>query len=208
MLMSDLGPPWWIVFAMAFLWNQSFGCAWFYCDGKQKLSIKVQTRYILGSILRQLSEILIKVEESQLERIEKLQAQARNSVDSKLAELFIDAILLISESFSKVYIVVDGIDECSAEGRPKLCESILRLAGGNRKVFLTSRWERDIAGVFGKECHLEMTEEFTSIDKALHIDWFLENDPKLKIRPDLLKNDIKASLLSQKSETQLPLTWN
>lgn len=182
--------------------EQSIGRAWFYCDGKQKLSKKTQTRYILGSILRQLSETLIDAGGSQLEWIEKLQAQARNSVPSKIVELFIKAILSISESFSKVYIVVDGIDESSAEDRPGFCQSILKLAGGNRKVFLTSRWERDIAGLLGKENNLEMTEEFTSIDKSIHIDWVLENDPKLKtIKSNSLKNDIKMHLLSQKSET-------
>lgn len=181
--------------------EQSIGCAWFYCDGKQQLSMKIQTRYIFGSILRQLSEILIKSEKSQLEWIEKLQTQARSSTHSKLAELFVKAILSISESFSKVYIMIDGIDECPTKHRPELCESILKLAGGNRKVFLTSRWERDIDGIFGEQSHLEMTEEFTSIDKALHINWALENDPKVKIKSASLKNDIKVYLLSQKSET-------
>jgi hypothetical protein len=129
-----------------------------------------------------------------------MQNEALNTVDSKVAGLFINAIVSISSSFSKVFIIIDGIDECPAGTRREFCASLLTLTRGNIKLFVTSRRERDIGEEFSEVPHLEMTEDLSSIDKAIHLDWAFQNDRELKkIKSDAAK--IKQHLLSQRTET-------
>jgi hypothetical protein len=171
--------------------------AWFYCDGTRNLSARTDIRYILGSILRQLLEASEKSKGSHLKSLKQLQETANDTVDSKLANLFIDTILSTSKTFSQVYIVVDGIDECPK--RTELCESILKLSGANVKVLITSRRERDIADLLHNQNQVEISKDSSSADISIHIDWMFENDKKLTAIKSDLKKQIKSELLSSSS---------
>ena len=175
------------------------GLAWFYCDGTQNTSDKTKTRYILGSIFRQLVETSRMPIQSQLELLKKLKEKASYTVQSKLAKLFVKSIVSITKCFTLVYIFVDGIDECPE--RTELCGLILELSSTNLKVLVSSRGERDIASVFHNEIQLEIAENFSLLDIEIHIDWTFKNDPKLKTMKSDLKKDIKTQLLSNSSGT-------
>lgn len=172
----------------------SNGLAWFYCDGARNAAGKNETKCILGSILKQLCQILVKSRPSEMaEFLEKLHDKGRSTPDSKLAILFLDNIIKMARSV--VYIVIDGIDECP--NRSDLCKKVLEMAGENVKVLVTSRLERDIAAVFQKQNHLEITEEFSCQDIATHINWIFQHNNKLKtLKPDM-KNEIKTQLLTK-----------
>ena len=90
--------------------------SWFYCDGTRNISAKIEPRYIVDSILRQLWELLIKVEGSHriLDLIGRIQEQARRITDSQLIDMMMEAIHSLAKSFREVYIAIDGIDECCA----------------------------------------------------------------------------------------------
>jgi hypothetical protein len=185
--------------------NTEMGCAWFFCDGKQMESPKAQSQYILGSLLRQLLEILITLKRPCLDVIKDLQTEVPNTVDSKVCGLFINTIATVSRSFTKYAIVIDGIDECPIRSRPEFCALLLKLASGNIKLLVTSRRENDICKVFGKLLHLEMTEDLVSSDKAIHLNWVFENDPQLKkIKLSDERHELKQQLLSRKTETYRP----
>ena len=125
--------------------------------------------------------------------MENLQNYFLDIAYSKLAMEFIKVIkqLVLCE----IYIVIDGIDECP--NRPDLCQKILDMAGGNIKLLVTSRPERDITEVFKNQNRLEITDDFSGPDIAIHIDWMFEHDDKLKTVKLEMKKDFKTHLLSQ-----------
>ena len=90
--------------------------SWFYYDENRNISAKIEPRYIVDSILRQLWELLIKVEGSHgiIDLIERLQEQAFRITDSQLIDMMIKTIDSLVKSFREVYIAIDGIDECCA----------------------------------------------------------------------------------------------
>lgn len=164
-------------------------------------SPKAKSRFILGSILRQLLETLIRLKKPWLETIKNLQEEALITVDSKISGLFINAIVSISNTVTKVTIVIDGIDECPSRNRSELCDSLLQLANGAINLLVTSRRENDIVKVFSEQAHLEMTQEMLSSDKSIHLDWTFENDRKLKQIKAEERVTLKQQLLSQNTET-------
>ena len=162
---------------------QRDGVAYFYCDGASNLFSKRETRYILGSILRQLFEILLKKSSDVIAReLERIYVALLDIGGSKVIEVLVQTILeLAKTSFDSgnVYIVVDGIDECPK--REALCDSLRSLATSNIKVLAISRFERDIAKAFSEHPHLEISEEVSAKDIEIHLKWSFQNDPKLKL---------------------------
>lgn len=171
----------------------SIGLLWFYCDGSRNISAKTEPRYILGSVLRQLWELLIRSKGSQdtITLIQRLQEKSRCVVDSKLVGMMIEAIHSIAKHFHEVYIVIDGIDECSAQ--TDLCKIAIELAVVPIKVLVTSRPEREISEIFFEKIQLEITEEISSADISTHVDWIFRNDLILK----KIKLDLKGHIMSQ-----------
>src|SRR5271170_5101474 len=86
----------------------SVGLAWFYCDGTRNLSAKTQTRYVLGSILRQLFSGLADeaVRRTQLRLLEQLQEKGRFTSDSELNRMLLNAVVNVSQHFREVFILV------------------------------------------------------------------------------------------------------
>ena len=88
------------------------GLAYFYCDGTSNVSAKTETRYILGSILRQL---LSRIQPQEwLARIEKLHEDEKTLVNQEFALNLANSILLVAQWFPHVYIFIDGVDECQS----------------------------------------------------------------------------------------------
>jgi len=105
-----------------------------YCDGTRNISAKIEPRYIVGSILRQLWELLIKVEGSHctIDLIGRLQEQACRITDSQLIRNNSFSLKIFSRRlYRDVYIAIDGIDECCA--RAELCRIAIRLASLRRQ---------------------------------------------------------------------------
>ena len=178
---------------------QTDGVTYFYCDGASNLVPKRETRYILGSILRQLFEILLKKAPDLIARdLERVYEALRDNAGSKVIELLVQGILaLAANSFASgnVYIVVDGIDECPK--KDDLSDSLRRLATSNIKVLAISRFVRDIAKAFSEHPHLEISEEISAKDIETHLKWSFNNDPKLKLISAKLRTEIKSQLLSK-----------
>ena len=160
---------------------------------------KRETRYILGSILRQLFEILLKKAPDFIAReLERVYMTLLDVAGSKVVDVLVQEILeLARTSFGSgnVYIVVDGIDECPK--REALCDSLRHLATSNIKVLAISRFERDIAKAFSEHPHLEISEEVSAKDIEIHLRWSFQSDPKLKLIGAKLRTEIKSQLLSK-----------
>ena len=167
------------------------GLAMFYCDGN--FAEKSSSRYILGSIARQLFPTPLDPTGPHFKHLERLFNLGCSRAIS-ISELT-TTITWLSRSFNTVYIVVDGLDECS--DRTSICRAISELAQENIKVLATSRPETDIASSFSAVKQLEVEETFAQADLAIYIDWRLEHNERLKIIKPALKHDIKANLLSK-----------
>jgi hypothetical protein len=82
-------------------------------------------------------------------------------------------------AFSKVFIVVDALDECSKNDRDTLLSS-LQIQQPDLRVLLTSRPDvTNIGGVFPETVRVEMTA--TDDDIKLYLDGRIERDSRLRL---------------------------
>jgi hypothetical protein len=170
---------------------------YFYCDGKCNLVSKRDPRYILGSILRQLFEIMLKASPDRTTtELKRIYEAARHTSGSKLIELLVQEIReLAANSFDRgnLWIIVDGIDECPK--KEDLCKFLLRLATLNIKVLVISRFERDIEREFSNLLQLEISAEISAIDIETHLKHSFKYDPKLKRIDPELRIELRTKLL-------------
>jgi hypothetical protein len=114
------------------------------------------------------------------------------------------AIQWLSQFFTNIVIVVDGIDECLD---PKaLCDALitLTLTLKNTRVLAISRPERDISTAFSSYPSLEMNESLNQTDIGVHIEWRVNHDHYLRRIKDDLKEHIKQRLLANCQGTYSP----
>ena len=109
------------------------------------------------------------------------------------AEFVVSELQWISHCFSEVYIIVDGLDECS--GREIIHPNLVRLAERAR-VLVTSRPETDIVSAFSAQTHLNI-DEGVKRDILTHVQWQMDNNKKFShIRPSL-KQKIEVELVAR-----------
>lgn len=172
--------------------NPDAGLAFFYCNGN--FSEKRETRYIIGSVIRQLFlSCSLDEETPQGQLLHRLHRdnQAYLSVSNMIA-----TIKSLSKFHQEVYIIIDGIDECL--GPTELCNILSKLAAiTNIKVLATSRDERDIAEAFSDTPQLIMDESAVQADIATYINWRLNHDGCLRQAESDMKQHIKNRLLTE-----------
>jgi hypothetical protein len=73
----------------------------------------------------------------------------------------IDNFLKLTAPYSEIFIVVDGLDECSDTGRKSVLDFLndLRFCQPVFKIFMTSRKKNDIARYFDREGVLQVTTD-------------------------------------------------
>jgi hypothetical protein len=171
--------------------------AFFYCDGNDPE--KQNPRFIFGSIIRQMLEQSqltpenpIMVSLKQFYRDHKLDTfESRSSLERLLCQ-----ITSIAATFREVFIILDGLDECSP--REHLLQIIMRLIRRNIRVLTASRPERDIEETFPSHLpRIEMDEATVNVDIAAHIDFKLENNPKLRKMASAFKEETKNVLMEK-----------
>jgi len=167
------------------------GLAIFYCDGN--VPEKKDLRWILGSVIRQLVPAST---DTNCAHMKSLKLLRKNNIDKpcEVSELA-SSIHSISKLYKEVYVIVDGLDECSKP--TDVCVAISTLAHENIKILVTSRPDRDIANSFSAEPTLEIKDAWVNEDIATYIDWRLARDETLVVIKPGLKLDIKNSLVKQ-----------
>jgi len=169
--------------------SPSTGLAYFYCDGNYLDKQKI--RYILGSVLRQLIDCHeFDSRSSKLSHL--LPLYERKSLPS---EVLMSTLDHVSISFDRVYIIIDGLDECG--DRDELLHVLSTHQSDTLNFLLTSRREKDIETAFAVKNRVGIDQEIVQRDIAAHIDWMLENNKNLmRIKPQL-KQEIKEKLLAK-----------
>lgn len=152
-------------------------------------------RYILGSLLRQLlhqSRLFLKEKQkTAIKNLYKTYGKLRPCVPDSTTFLLI--LQYISENFKDVYIIIDGLDECTP--REDLLSSLSRITCPHLHVFISSRPEKDVGIAFEGKPQIRMDDESVKKDIALHIDRRLEHDDKLKWMATKFKDELRADLL-------------
>ena len=147
-----------------------------YCEFSDSQSL--EPIIILGTLVRQLLEtIAIPASlEKQIERC--FSSRIRQATSEELFQLFEDA----TEPFSKIYILIDGIDECKNENIVITLSTFDRLLQRKTdksiiKIIHFSRHNDVISGFLNPHSRLEISAEKTSHD----IDIFIKETVRSKI---------------------------
>ena len=160
----------------------------FFCDGN--ISEKRTTKYILGSILRQLFSCGdFDLEGPEIRILQKLQKMNQNQIGP-----LVDTITQFTKHFQRVTIIADGLDECT---NPREIWSVLaEVATGSTRVLITSRAVIDPA-VSAPQSHILLDIDMVQADIARYIEWRLTHDVDLRSIKDELKTFVKDQLLLQ-----------
>jgi hypothetical protein len=175
--------------------SQDSAIAYYYCDFSDSKSL--QTCNILGVIVRQLLEKIVIPDDLEEQIYCYYRHGTRTPTDSEL----VATLTSISKQFSKVFIFIDGLDECGKEEQSTILSMVHQLSQSRFptvKVLITSREEAVIsASLKGLPC-LRISSENISLD----ISSFVEKTVKsiirsgdLIIRDPSLESDIISALV-------------
>jgi hypothetical protein len=136
------------------------------------------------------------------QQVEMIYRDAGASVGTRLlTKGLLGALNEIAERFSRVNIVLDGIDESTE--RLELLEIVARICqegSGVIHFLITSRPQRSIVDALGSENVMAVSlDENSSVqsDIARYVRSFLERDPRLKRRPAAVKVSIEEVLVGK-----------
>jgi len=96
--------------------------------------------------------------------------------------------------FSEVYLIIDGLDECS--DRMCLLRKLYAFRASNVRVLVTSRPEIDISLAFTGKQSL-VIDDHVMDDIATHVAWALESEPRLSNIHTGLKDEIQRELIER-----------
>src|SRR5277367_5010567 len=89
--------------------SQDAGIAYYYCDFSDPKSL--ETRIILGTIIRQLLDGINISSDLEQQMDQLYRSDTRTAADDELVAL----LFAVVKYFSKIYVFVDGLDECGRE---------------------------------------------------------------------------------------------
>ena len=133
--------------ALCQLWAGT-GITFIYCNYKEPQTTTTYMRLALKQLCRTMQSL-----PSGLHRV--YEQQYKNDSQPRYDELR-STFLTIIQSLGCIFFVVDALDECTLEGRKKLCQSLMSITDitststgqGTVKFFVTSRKESDIEQAF------------------------------------------------------------
>jgi len=162
--------------------EKSVGIAYLYCDFRRQHEQKLEG--LIASLLKQLLQKLSSIPDSvRIIYNQHKDKQTRPSVDEILKNL--ESVIT---TYSRIYIVVDALDECQLSGRcrPKFLSSVLSLqARTGARLFVTSRPIPDIEKEFKSCLSLEILASDEDIRRYLNgnmsqLPRFIFSKPKLQ----------------------------
>jgi Cdc6-like AAA superfamily ATPase len=170
---------------------------YFYFDFSDHERQSVQAA--LRSLLSQMA-IKLRIPAQQVETIYR---DAGTSTSTRLATTkgLLGAFKEIAKKFSKVRVVLDGIDETSE--RLELLDIVAQICqegSGNVRFLITSRPQRSVEDALGIENVVAVSldeNHFVQSDIARYVRSFLDRDPRLKRRPTAVKASIEESLVGK-----------
>lgn len=167
----------------------------YFCDSSDPRSLKLGN--ILGTIIRQLLETIVisEVIEKQIESC--FRPHGRVATEEELFTLLLDAV----KSFSEIYILIDGLDECDKDDINKILPMLSQLLRSTRpllKIALFSREENNIANAVKSFPRVRVSSDKISLDLSTFIKETVESKivcGHLCISEPLLKVEVINALI-------------
>lgn len=174
----------------AFQDDPSVGIAFCYCDYRQEHRAPEK---LLRSLLQQPNRSWPSLPGTLLDLY---QHHAAQSTRPSAAELY-QVLASIFASFSRVFIVIDALDELSSSHRRVLLSELFTLQSHSTvNLFATSRFLPDIVSRFKGKPSLEIGGENTNDDLAQYIEHGLRSLPEFVQKSPELQDKIKNSVQS------------
>ncbi|KAI9857208.1 MAG: hypothetical protein M1813_008570 [Trichoglossum hirsutum] len=155
--------------------RQETAIAFYYCDFSDLKSLETQT--ILGTVIRELLENIV-IPYDLEQKIDQLYRPGmRTAADGELASI----LCTVAGYFLRVYIFIDGLDECGKDEQAKVLSVVNRLTRArctSVKIFITSREEAPILTSLREFPRVRVSGDKNSSDIAA----FVEDMVKSKVR--------------------------
>ncbi|PON28791.1 hypothetical protein TGAM01_v202638 [Trichoderma gamsii] len=169
--------------------DASVGISYLYCDFRRHNEQK--TNDLIANLLKQLIQKQRRIPDCvQILYDEYNEIQKRPS----LTEL-LEALHSVSSLYSKVFILVDALDECQeTDGcRKSFLSEILKLQREtNVNIFATSRFVQEIADTFDQSVHFEIRAKDEDVQAFL--DSRMDRLPNFILTKPDLQNEIKTKI--------------
>ncbi|KAL7891975.1 nucleoside phosphorylase domain-containing protein [Trichoderma sp. TUCIM 5745] len=142
----------------------SIGISYIYCDFRKQYEQKTQD--LVASLLKQLTQRQTTIPEY----VRTLHKKHDGAPKRSSLEELLDALRFVVSLYSKVFIIVDALDECQeTDGCRKtfLSEMFKLQEANNINIFATSRFIPEIVHAFSQITHLEISAKDEDIQAYL-----------------------------------------
>jgi hypothetical protein len=176
--------------------NEKIGIACYYCDYSDMDSLRALV--ILGTIIKQLLG-RISMPADVANKINQTFGDSTRTPDTGEA---VDILLSVMNLFPKVYLIIDGLDECESDQRLKILSVVHCLAQLDHPkvlLFISSREEADIVASLGPYRSIRTSEENISRDITSYISDIVSSkvqSGELILRNPALEQRIVAALVN------------
>ncbi|XHF98005.1 hypothetical protein AWENTII_001577 [Aspergillus wentii] len=175
--------------------NDGICTVYLYCNFRRHSEQKVED--LMASLLRQLSHAHLRMPQSVKALYELHKPKGTRPSLDQISR----AVHSLASQFSKVFVVVDGLDECQVSGdaQEKLIEEIFSLQAESAVNFLaTSRSNANIVRRFEGKPSLEIRANAEDVEKYLQshmgiLPSFVSLERNQKLREDIIAQIIKAA---------------
>jgi hypothetical protein len=174
--------------------SQDVGITYYYCDFSDSKSL--EARIILGTIIRQLLEGVTISSDLEQQMDHLYRSDTRTVADVELAAL----LFAVVKHFSKIYLFIDGLDECRKEEQIAVLSIVNQLARSTRpavKTLITSREEAIISTSLKEVPRLRISADKNSADIAFFVEETVKSNIKsgaLTIQDPSIESDIVSAL--------------
>jgi KAP family P-loop domain len=176
--------------------SQDVGIAYHYCDFSDPKSL--ETRTILGTIIRQLLEGIAISSDLEQQMDQFYRSDTRTIADDELVAL----LFAVAKHFSKLYVFIDGLDECRKEEQITILSIVNQLAQPTRpavKTLIASREEAIISTSLRDIPRLRISADKNSADIAFFVEETVKaniSSGALTIQDPSLESNIISALIN------------
>lgn len=170
--------------------DKSVGLAYLYCNFRREGEQKMEN--FLASLVRQLSQKHAHLPD----HVKDIYRRYKNEGTRPSVEELSKALKLVTDMYSRVFVVVDALDECQkADGsRGKLLSELFALqASFGVNIFATSRFIPEIVEQFSEGTSLEIRA--SPEDVLTYLDGNMARLPRFVLQSQKLQDEIKTKIV-------------
>ncbi|CAI7636252.1 unnamed protein product [Penicillium pancosmium] len=168
--------------------DPTIGIAYVYCNFKRQDS--QDSKFLLASLLKQLAARCQPLPDSVTELYEYHQARRTRPSTEEISKV----LLGVAATFSKIFIIVDALDECQASERGHFISEVFNLQTRQSvNIFATSRFISNIMDQFQDALSLEIRA--TDEDVGMYLENHMGNLRPLVRENRQLQEEIRTSIL-------------